>query len=108
MWGPWLQRWMQMFSREGRKGKFVFINTAIPCPLPIWRGREKRSVNKNQVNMCNSQSNDLIKQEKWRRPAVLLMFLAKISKSLCRLYKLLALQQLFNGISFLYVIWALV
>lgn len=54
-----------MFSREGRKGKFVFINTAIPCvPHQFGGGREKGSVNENQVNTSNSQSNDLIKQEK--------------------------------------------
>lgn len=28
-----------MFSREGRKGKFVFINTAIPC-VPYQFGGE--------------------------------------------------------------------
>lgn len=57
--------------------------------------------------MCNSQSNDLTKQEKWLRPAAIQMPLAKISKAVLKLYKLLALQRLFNGISFLYVIWAL-
>lgn len=58
--------------------------------------------------MCNSQSNDLIKQEKWWRPAAFQMCLAKVSQAVLKVYKLLVLQRVFNGISFLYVIWALV
>lgn len=101
MWRTWLQCWMQMFPREGCKGKFLYASTTIYQVSYQLKEKEKTKL------MCNSESNDLMKQQKWR-PAAFITSLIRISKALLKAFKLLALQQVFNGILFLYAVTGLV
>uniref|UniRef100_A0A8C3C8B1 Uncharacterized protein n=1 Tax=Cairina moschata TaxID=8855 RepID=A0A8C3C8B1_CAIMO len=52
------------FPEKGARVSLFSLIQLFLVSLTNLGGREKRSVKKNQANMCNSQSNDLIKQEK--------------------------------------------